>query len=56
MLIRLAFFVFLFNLMLKLNKYLNRELKHDCTTCEYKQKCIKDQLANMPSYNDDDNL
>lgn len=51
-LVRIAFYIFVFKLLLKLNKYLNRELKHDCTTCEYKQKCIKDQLANLPSDKD----
>lgn len=36
--VRIAFYVFVFKILLKLNKYLNRQLKHDCTTCEYKQK------------------
>lgn len=51
MIIRLAFFVFLFKLMWKFNKYLDRQLKHDCTTCEYKQKCIKEQFSNSQSNN-----
>lgn len=36
--IRIAFYIFVFKILLKLNKYLNRQLKHDCNTCEYKQK------------------
>lgn len=55
-LVRIAFYIFVFKVLLKLNKYLNRELKHDCTTCEYKQKCVKEQLANLPLVNDNDNL
>ncbi len=38
----IAFLIFLFKLLLKLNKYLDRQLEHDCSTCVYKQKCIKD--------------
>ena len=50
--IRIAFYIFVFKILLKLNKYLDRQLKHDCTTCEYKQKFVKDQLANLPTIND----
>ena len=38
----IAFFIFLFRLLLKLNKYLNRQLKNDCSSCVYKQKCLED--------------
>ena len=31
-LVRIAFYIFVFKLLLKLIKYLNRELRHDCTT------------------------
>lgn len=55
-LVRIVFYIFVFKILLKLNKYLKRELKHDCTTCEYKQKCMKDQLINMSLNNDNDNL
>lgn len=54
--VRIAFYIFVFKILLKLNKYLDRQLKHDCTTCEYKQKFVKDQLTNLPSINDNDNL
>ncbi len=54
--VRIAFLIFLFKILLKLNKYLDRQLKHDCTTCEYKQKCVKDELANLPSSNGIENM
>lgn len=38
----IAFLIFLFKILLKLNKYLDRQLKNDCPTCEYKQTCLKD--------------
>lgn len=38
----IAFLVFLFRLLMKLNKYLDRQLKYDCTKCEYKQRYVKD--------------
>lgn len=49
--IRIAFFVFLFKILLKLNKYLNRQLKHDCSTCIYKQKCINDDFTHTSQNN-----
>ena len=53
--VRIVFYIFVFKILLKLNKYLDRQLKHDCTFCEYKQQYSKDQLSNLPLNNDNDN-
>ncbi len=50
--VRIAFYIFVFKILLKLNRYLDRQLKHDCATCEYKQKFVKDQFTNLPLNND----
>lgn len=51
--VRTTIFILLLILVVKAIKYLNMRLKHDCSTCIYKQKYINDQLTNVSSNNDD---